>query len=756
MNIKTKLVNGKPVRHIDKDSKCWVVVCDLAVAVDFSPSTFHRHINKICSDDDKTIVGSSNACAVPVDIALASVNNILENGKWKRKRNNELTKNVITFLEQLQNPANKDICIRFVGTATKLEWIAADVVAALYPNDSEKDLYNRFKVVNKKWKAKKRINSNGHCLKVTTIFKPGVDELIEHSDSGRGEIVREWIDKQIEFETQLVEDPWPRATNHTKAKPEPEPLEDAITPVKYNFMGCELRFVSTEDYPEWVATDVVSMLYPNSDKQNYRHYLSEVDVKRKDKKIIVTNGGVQEVITINRAGVRQLITSSNSEIARYLQEKMFEGKALPFIYLNTEVRKAQKVVESYFMGCGLRFVGTTETPSWIVSDILQVLYPEDDSQDYYKYLSQIDSKWLSAVRINVDEEEQVFTTIYKPGLFELLTMSDSLLAQPLQERVNEQLDFVNSQNTDMSTEENSTDFEDEDVATEEYVEKIVNQEVITPRDFEYMGQVIRFVGTENKPEWVAADPVAILYPDADKRNYGNYLKKINPKWKEHKRIMTPGGPQTVTTLLEPGLWQLTARSDSLIAVPFQEWLCEKVLPSIRKTGSYAAPGKKLFNGNIDEFVAYAKEQIDNSLLPQLVKALQFSRVLREAYPHRKEFNALYQTLACQDLMDYNEDLDYRTFHSPNNLGVVYASKHDLDVPISGKTIRNSLEANNLIKKDKQGNWIPTDAGRLYCVMGWHKSDDGTVYSALQWRQETLLLLGTLHEELSVPANNVLS
>lgn len=201
---------------------------------------------------------------------------------------------------------------------------------------------------------------------------------------------------------------------------------------------------------------------------------------------------------------------------------------------------------------------------------------------------------------------------------------------------------------------------------------------------------------------------------------------------------------------------MTAGSNSPVAFHFQKWLYEKVLPSIRKTGSYTVPKKKVFNGNIDEFVAYAKEEIDNSLLPRQVKALQFSRVLREAYPHRKEFDALYQTLACQDLIDYDEDLDYRTCHSTKSLGIVYASKHSLDIPISAKVINNSLKANNLIEKDKKGNWVPTDIGKLYCIMSWHRRDDGTVYSALQWRQETLLLLGTLHEELSVPANNVLS
>lgn len=42
----------------------------------------------------------------------------------------------------------------------------------------------------------------------------------------------------------------------------------------------------------------------------------------------------------------------------------------------------------------------------------------------------------------------------------------------------------------------------------------------------------------------------------------------------------------MATLYEPGLYYLIGRSDSPIAVPFQQWLYEDVLPSIRRTGKY--------------------------------------------------------------------------------------------------------------------------------------------------------------------------
>ncbi|MBP0011679.1 MAG: hypothetical protein J7525_00935, partial [Roseofilum sp. SID3] len=43
----------------------------------------------------------------------------------------------------------------------------------------------------------------------------------------------------------------------------------------------------------------------------------------------------------------------------------------------------------------------------------------------------------------------------------------------------------------------------------------------------------------------------------------------------------------MVTLFEPGLYHLIARSKSPLAVPFEKWVFEEVLPSIRKSGSYS-------------------------------------------------------------------------------------------------------------------------------------------------------------------------
>ncbi|DBA82359.1 TPA: hypothetical protein ACH3X2_000616 [Trebouxia sp. C0005] len=50
---------------------------------------------------------------------------------------------------------------------------------------------------------------------------------------------------------------------------------------------------------------------------------------------------------------------------------------------------------------------------------------------------------------------------------------------------------------------------------------------------------------------------------------------------------TPVDDPRASYVNEPGLYRLIARSNIEKAEQFQDWVCEKVLPSIRKTGSYS-------------------------------------------------------------------------------------------------------------------------------------------------------------------------
>ncbi|MFT3720387.1 Bro-N domain-containing protein [Pseudorhodoferax sp.] len=58
---------------------------------------------------------------------------------------------------------------------------------------------------------------------------------------------------------------------------------------------------------------------------------------------------------------------------------------------------------------------------------------------------------------------------------------------------------------------------------------------------------------------------------------------------------TPGGKQKVIAITESGLYSAILRSERPEAKRFKKWVTSEVLPSIRKTGSYAAPAAKAAN-----------------------------------------------------------------------------------------------------------------------------------------------------------------
>jgi prophage antirepressor-like protein len=109
-------------------------------------------------------------------------------------------------------------------------------------------------------------------------------------------------------------------------------------------------------------------------------------------------------------------------------------------------------------------------------------------------------------------------------------------------------------------------------------------------EFAYEGREVRTVIKNGEPEWVAKDVAEVLgYPETS--NPARLFAHVPEEWKGVNPIHTPGGMQNMLCLLEPGLYFFLGRSDKPLALPFQKWIAGDVIPSIRKKGFYALPGK---------------------------------------------------------------------------------------------------------------------------------------------------------------------
>lgn len=106
------------------------------------------------------------------------------------------------------------------------------------------------------------------------------------------------------------------------------------------------------------------------------------------------------------------------------------------------------------------------------------------------------------------------------------------------------------------------------------------------QEFNFQGNQLRTVLIDSEPFFVGKDAaIAIGY-----KNFRDALKThVKAKYKRESRITTPFGTQTMTVISEPGLYQLAGESKLPSAGPFQDWVYEQVLPSIRKHGAYMTP-----------------------------------------------------------------------------------------------------------------------------------------------------------------------
>jgi prophage antirepressor-like protein len=100
--------------------------------------------------------------------------------------------------------------------------------------------------------------------------------------------------------------------------------------------------------------------------------------------------------------------------------------------------------------------------------------------------------------------------------------------------------------------------------------------------YNFKSQQLRVVGTFEDPWFAAKDICDILGIS----NVTQSLTNIPDKWKGLCKTYTLSGDQVMNIVNESGLYKMILRSNKPEAQPFQEWVCEDVLPGIRKKGEY--------------------------------------------------------------------------------------------------------------------------------------------------------------------------
>lgn len=104
--------------------------------------------------------------------------------------------------------------------------------------------------------------------------------------------------------------------------------------------------------------------------------------------------------------------------------------------------------------------------------------------------------------------------------------------------------------------------------------------------FAFEDKLVRTLLDEQGEPWFVAKDVALAL--GYQWNGAARIAHVPEEWRRVTSVVTlRGDAQDMQILSEQGLYFFVARSDKPAALPFQRWLAGEVLPSLRRTGSYA-------------------------------------------------------------------------------------------------------------------------------------------------------------------------
>jgi len=121
------------------------------------------------------------------------------------------------------------------------------------------------------------------------------------------------------------------------------------------------------------------------------------------------------------------------------------------------------------------------------------------------------------------------------------------------------------------------------------------------------GSLTFFVKEGDKSIWAFAHEIG-RHIGLKTRAVNMQVQKMNPSWKDSKKNATSSTGQKSTIISESGMYWLVMRSNKKEAVVFRKWICEDVLPSIRKTGSYDLKRNKLVD--VEQQIVLQKRLFD--------------------------------------------------------------------------------------------------------------------------------------------------
>lgn len=239
--------------------------------------------------------------------------------------------------------------------------------------------------------------------------------------------------------------------------------------------------------------------------------------------------------------------------------------------------------------------------------------------------------------------------------------------------------------------------------------------------FDFESHDVRVVlGQDGEPMFVAADLLSTLNLDR------KALERLDEDEKGVSSIHTPGGQQEMNVVNESGLFNLVLGSRKPEAKRFKRWVTHEVLPSIRKTGSYAV------HGSVAALPAPTQDRVTAILMIGEAVA---------KVPGVKQGIAMAATLTCiQENTGLSVETMRRALPACNDpLAAVNPTKLGEQISLSARAVNLRLSALGFQSRNDRDEWELTDAGQAWGEALPYSRNGHSGYQIL-WRPEVADLL----------------
>ena len=240
---------------------------------------------------------------------------------------------------------------------------------------------------------------------------------------------------------------------------------------------------------------------------------------------------------------------------------------------------------------------------------------------------------------------------------------------------------------------------------------------------EKFGRVRIIMSDENKPMFLANDVAKSL-------GYIRTADAISAHCKGVAVLPTPtdGGVQKVKYIPESDVYRLVMRSKLPQAEQFQDWVCNEVLPTIRKHGAYLTERK------VEEVLT------DPDTIIKIATQLKEERAARQRLAEQNELHKQQLQIAAPKVQYYNEVLMSDSTYNTNQIAK--------ELGMSAITLNRKLRERG-VQYLQNGQWLLYSKyqGKGYTKTHTHPfvRSDGTTGTAMQtvWTESGRLFIHSL-------------